>query len=97
VSIYIYIDSNRFYINKSQRTKTAEDKKGYLKGLFVALRFEELFRDQIELGELNLVSVVDPILKHSAWAFQSQNFSFKAAAAAAAMNIFILSAGFTDW
>jgi hypothetical protein len=64
--------------------------------LFVALRFEELFRDQIELGELNLVSVVDPILKHSAWAFQSQNLSFKAAAAAA-MNIFILSAGFTDW
>jgi len=56
-----------------------------------------LFRDQIELGELNLVSVVDPILKHSAWAFQSQNFSFKAAAAAAAMNIFILGAGFTDW
>lgn len=62
--------------------------------MFVALRFKELFRDHIELGELNLVSVVDPILKHSAWAFQSQNFSFKAAAA---MNIFILGAGFTDW
>ena len=65
--------------------------------MLIAPGFEELFRDHIELGELNLFSVVDPILKHYAWAFQSQNLSFKAAAAASIMNIFMLDAGFTVW